>query len=200
MSIDNSFLLIMEQLIESFKYGIVPTLIVLTYLIVTKVLDNKKERELAKKSIKVNAEILDCFNNLNAFLKHITKDILDKEDDRTNSAIRSSFKSMGYTLLKFATFTIISNNVIKNRENIIDNIENTVNAEFANVYNELVLYDDLIDAVQDKWKDEITADLKNIILDEKLQKEDKIYNIHNKMNLRINNYISSVNNKFLAKQ
>lgn len=189
----------MEQLIESFKYGIVPTLIVLTYLIVTKVLDNKKERELAKKSIKVNAEILDCFNNLNSFLKHITKDILDKEDDRTVSAIRSSFKSMGYTLLKFATFTIISNNVIKNRENIIDNIENTVNSEFANVYNELVLYDDIIDSIQDKWKEEVTNDLKNIILDEKLQKEDKIYNIHNKMNLRINNYISSVNNKFLAK-
>ena len=199
MSIDNSFSHIMEQLIESFKYGIVPTLIVLTYLIVTKVLDNKKERELAKKSIKVNAEILDCFNNLNSFLKHITKDILDKEDDRTASAIRSSFKAMGYTLLKFATFTIISNNVIKNRENIIDNIENTVNSEFANVYNELVLYDDIIDSIQDKWKEEVTNDLKNIILDEKLQKEDKIYNIHNKMNLRINNYISSVNNKFLAK-
>lgn len=189
----------MEQLIKSFEYGIVPTLVVLTYLIVTKILENKKERELTKKSIKVNAEILDCFNNLNAFLKHITKDILEKEDDRTMSAIRSSFKSMGYVLLKFATFTIISNNIIKNRENIIDNIENTVNSEFANIYNELVLYDGIIDSVKETWKTEITNDLKNIIFDEKTSKEDKIYNIHNKMNLRINNYISSVNNKFLAK-
>ena len=199
MSIDNSFSHIMEQLFESFKYGIVPTLVVLTYLIVTKILENKKERELTKKSVKVNAEILDCFNNLNAFLKHITKDILEKEDDRTISAIRSSFKSMGYILLKFATFTIISNNILKNRENIVDNIENTVNSEFANIYSDLVLYDDIIDYVQDSWKDEITSDLKNIIFDEKSDKESKIYNIHNKLNLRINSYISSVNNKFLAK-
>lgn len=84
----------MEDLFQSFQYGIVPTFVVLIYLIVVRVLDNKKERELNKKTVKINAEILDAFNNLNAYLKHITADIIEKEDDKCNAAIRSSFKAI----------------------------------------------------------------------------------------------------------
>lgn len=193
----------MEELFQSFQYGIVPTFVVLIYLIVVRVLDNKKEREEAKKTIKVNSEILDAFNNLNLYLKRITSDIIDKENDKCNAAIRSSFKAMGQSLSKFAVFTIISNNVKNNRENIIDNIDNTVYSEFATVYNELSLYKNtetnVITNVKDEWKDELINDLKNIIFDTNLDKESKIYTIHNKLNLRINNYISFVQNKLLEK-
>jgi len=193
----------MEELFQSFQYGIVPTFVVLIYLIVVRVLDNRKEREEAKKTIKVNSEILDAFNNLNLYLKRITSDIIDKENDKCNAAIRSSFKAMGQSLSKFAVFTIISNNVKNNRENIIDNIDNTVYSEFATVYNELSLYKNtetnVITNVKDEWKDELINDLKNIIFDTNLDKESKIYTIHNKLNLRINNYISFVQNKLLEK-
>lgn len=191
----------MEILIESFQYGIVPTLIVLTAFLVTKYLDNKKERELAKKSIKVNAEILDCFNNLNEYLKRITRDIIEKEDDKCAAAIRSSFRSMAHAISKFAIFTIISNNVKTNRENILDNIHNTVYSEFATVYNELLLYNfsdhNIADYIQEDWKEQIVSDLKNIIFDENNSKENRIYTVHNKINLRVGNYISYVNKKFL---
>lgn len=193
----------MEELFQSFQYGIVPTFVVLIYLIVVRVLDNKKEREEAKKTIKVNSEILDAFNNLNLYLKRITSDIIDKENDKCNAAIRSSFKAMGQSLSKFAVFTIISNNVKNNRDNIIDNIDNTVFSEFATIYNELSLYKstetDVITSIKDEWKDELINDLKNIIFDTNLDKESKIYTIHNKLNLRINNYISFVQNKLLEK-
>ena len=72
----------MESIFKSFEYGIVPTLVVLIYLLVTRYLDNKKdlqklkkEEEESKRTVKINAEILDAFNELNTFLKHITKDI-----------------------------------------------------------------------------------------------------------------------------
>lgn len=193
----------MEELFQSFQYGIVPTFVVLIYLIVVRVLDSRKEREEAKKTIKVNSEILDAFNNLNLYLKRITSDIIDKENDKCNAAIRSSFKAMGQSLSKFAVFTIISNNVKNNRENIIDNIDNTVYSEFATVYNELSLYKNtetnVITNIKDEWKDELINDLKNIIFDTNLDKESRIYTIHNKLNLRINNYISFVQNKLLEK-
>jgi len=193
----------MEELFRSFQYGIVPTFVVLIYLIVVRVLDNKKEREEAKKTIKVNSEILDAFNNLNLYLKRITSDIIDKENDKCNAAIRSSFKAMGQALSKFAVFTIISNNVKNNRDNIIDNINDTVFSEFATIYNELSLYKgtetDIITSIKDEWKDELINDLKNIIFDTNLDKESKIYTIHNKLNLKINNYISFVQNKLLEK-
>ena len=191
----------MEILIESFQYGIVPTLIILVAFLITKYLDNKKEREIAKKSIKVNAEILDCFNNLNEYLKRITRDIIEKEDDKCAAAIRSSFRSMAHAISKFAIFTIISNNVKTNRENILDNIHNTVYSEFATVYNELLLYNfadhNIADYIQEEWKEQIVSDLKNIIFDENNSKENRIYTVHNKINLRVGNYISYVNKKFL---
>lgn len=191
----------MEILLDSFQYGIVPTLIILVAFLVTKYLDNKKEREISKKSIKVNAEILDCFNNLNEYLKKITKDIIEKEDDKCAAAIRSSFKAMAHSISKFAIFTIISNNVKSNRENIIDNIHNTVYSEFAIVYNELLLYNfdnhNIADYISEEWKEQIVSDLKNIIFDEDNTKESRIYNVHNKINLRVSNYISCVSKKFL---
>lgn len=191
----------MEILLDSFQYGIVPTLIILVAFLVTKYLDNKKEREISKKSIKVNAEILDCFNNLNEYLKKITKDIIEKEDDKCAAAIRSSFKAMAHSISKFAIFTIISNNVKSNRENIIDNIHNTVYSEFAIVYNELLLYNfdnhNIADYINEEWKEQIVSDLKNIIFDEDNTKESRIYNVHNKINLRVSNYISYVSKKFL---
>ena len=198
-----SLFIIMEILLETLQQGLAPGIIVLIYLLVIRYLDHKKElkkqeleAEEKKKTIKINSDLLDCFNNLNTYLKQITVGILDKEDDKCDAAIHSSFKAMGQTLSKFATFTIISNNVKLNKENIIDNINTTVYSEFASVYNELILYSynntKIIDAIKDSWKEELISDLKNIIFDDDLNKETKIYTVHNKINLRINGYISSV--------
>ena len=195
----------MEILLHTLEQGIAPAIIVLVYLLIVRYFDHKKElnkQELEadekRKTIKINSELLDCFNNLNSYLKQITSGVLDKEDDKCDAAIRSSFKAMGQSLAKFAVFTIISNNVKINRENIIDNIDTTVYSEFASVYNELALYSynnsKLIDAIKDSWKQELINDLKNIIFDDNLDKENKIYTVHNKINLRINNYISFVKN------
>ena len=195
----------MEVLLESFKYGVTPAIIILLYLIIIRYFDHrrglerqKNEAEEKKKTVKVNAEILECFNNLNSYLKQITIGVLDRENDKCDAAIRSSFKAMGQSLSKFAVFTIISNNIKNNRENIIDNIDSTVYSEFASVYNDLMLYsynhNKLIDAIKDSWKQELISDIKNIIFDNNLDKENKIYTIHNKLNLRINNYISFVKN------
>ena len=191
----------MEYLLESFKYGLIPTLIILVYLITTKYLDNKKERELAKKSVKVNAEILDCFNNLNAYLKHITINIIGKEDDKCMAAIRSSFRAMAFSLTKFGVFTLISNNIKKNRDNIVDNIKNSVYAEFSSIYSHLALYStdkiNFASLISEEWKEELVNDMIGIIFDDDANKESKIYNLHNKLNLRITNYISTIKTNYI---
>lgn len=193
----------MDILLNTLQQGLAPAIIVLIYLLVVRYFDHKKdlkkqelEAEEKKKTIKINTELLDCFNNLNTYLKQITSGIIDKEDDKCDAAIRSSFKALGQSITKFAVFTIISNNVKQNRENILDNIDTTVYSEFASVYNELALYSynntKLIDAIKDSWKQELIDDLKSIIFDNNLDKENKIYTIHNKVNVRVNNYISFV--------
>ena len=199
----------MEYIFKSLEYGIVPTLIVLAYLLVTRYFDSKKElkklekeKEEAKRTVKINAEILDAFNELNTYLKHITKDIVKIESDKCVSAIKSSFRSMNFGLTRFATFTIINNNIDNNSETIRENIVATVEAEYIAVYNELLLYRDddsfVSDYMKIEWKEQLVKDMLSIIFNKELSKEQRIYNVHNKLGIDIAKYANYVNNKYIA--
>lgn len=198
----------MEALLNSFKYGIAPAIIVLIYLIITRYLDHKKEvaklkveEEEHKKSIKVNAELVNCFNELNSYLKYVTKDIVESDKDKTIAAIRSSFRSMNFGLTRFATFTIINNNIEENRATIIDNIKDTVEAEYISVYNELVLYRDedirVSEYLDPAWGEDLTKIIIDCIFNSRLTKEQRIYNVHNRLGIDISNYSNIVHNKFV---
>lgn len=200
----------MEYIFRSLEYGIVPTLIVLAYLLVTRYFDNKKElkklekeQEEAKRTVKINAEILDAFNELNTYLKHITKDIVKIESDKCVAAIKSSFRSMNFGLTRFATFTIINNNIDVNSETIKDNILATIEAEYITVYNELLLYRDddkfVADYMKIEWKEELAKDMIGIIFNRELTKEQRIYNITNKLGINLAKYSNYINNKYIEK-
>ena len=200
----------MEYIFRSLEYGIVPTLIVLAYLLVTRYFDSKKElkklekeEEEAKRTVKINAEILDAFNELNTYLKHITKDIVKIENDKCVAAIKSSFRSMNFGLTRFATFTIINNNIDVNSETIKDNILSTIEAEYITVYNELLLYRDddkfVADYMKGEWKEQLAKDMINIIFNRELTKEQRIYNITNKLGINIAKYSNYINNKYIEK-
>lgn len=200
----------MDYIFRSLEYGIVPTLIVLTYLLVTRYFDSKKElrrlekeKEEAKRTVKINAEILDAFNELNTYLKHITKDIVKVENDKCIAAIKSSFRSMNFGLTRFATFTIINNNIDVNSDTIKDNIIATVEAEYLTVYNELLFYKDddnfVADYMKSEWKEELVKDMVSIIFNKELSKEQRIYNVHNKLGINIAKYSNYVNNKYIEK-
>lgn len=198
----------MEFLLDSFKYGLAPAILVLIYLVITRYLDHKKdvqqlkiEEEERTKTIKVNAELVDCFNVLNKYLKFVTKDIVDADKDKAIAAIRSSFRSMNFGLSRFATFTIINNNIEENRAGIIDNIKDTVEAEYLSLYNELVLYRDedarVSEYLNPLWKDELVKIMIDCIFNPRLTKEQKIYNAHNRIGIDIANYSNIVHNKFI---
>lgn len=200
----------MEYIFRSLEYGIVPTLIVLAYLLVTRYFDSKKElkklekeEEEAKRTVKINAEILDAFNELNTYLKHITKDIVKIENDKCVAAIKSSFRSMNFGLTRFATFTIINNNIDVNSETIKDNILSTIEAEYITVYNELLLYRDddkfVADYMKSQWKEQLAKDMISIIFNKELTKEQRIYNITNKLGINIAKYSNYINNKYIEK-
>lgn len=200
----------MEYIFRSLEYGIVPTLIVLAYLLVTRYFDNKKElkklekeQEEAKRTVKINAEILDAFNELNTYLKHITKDIVKIESDKCVAAIKSSFRSMNFGLTRFATFTIINNNIDVNSDTIKDNILATIEAEYITVYNELLLYRDddkfVADYMKNEWKEQLAKDMIGIIFNRELTREQRIYNITNKLGINIAKYSNYINNKYIEK-
>lgn len=191
----------MTDLVSSLQFGIPSAIIVLIFLIISKIIDSVNERHKDKTKVEVNKEMIDCFNNLNSFLQHITKDIVEKDNDKCSATIRTAFKSMSYALIRFATFTIINNNVKANQENIEENINNVVDKEYSTLYNTLVLYysdkNQIVDCLKEEWKDDLKKDLRNIIFNTSLDKDARLYNIHNKIDIKVDRYYTYINNKFL---
>ena len=93
----------MELLLESLKLGIAPSIVVAIYLTINKYIDNKKEAKQAK----LNNDIVVSFNKLNTFLDHITKNIIEKESDKCNNAIKNAFQRMENMILKYVNHIIL---------------------------------------------------------------------------------------------
>lgn len=177
----------MEELLESLRLGITPGIIVLIYLIIIKVIDTKKESN----TVKINKEVTECFRKLNSFLDYITKDILNDAEEKRDYAIKHSFKAFANSIIRHATSVIIANNIDNNKENIIENIRYIVDSNYYRLYNLMFLYK-LCSYIKPEWKIEVNEDIVEIIYNNKFSKEEKLYNINNKINIKIDGYISIV--------
>lgn len=177
----------MEELLESLRLGITPGIIVLIYLIIIKVIDTKKESN----AVKINKEITECFRKLNSFLDYITKDILNDAEEKRDYAIKNSFKAFANSIIRHATSVIIANNINNNKENIIENIRYIVDSNYYKLYNLMFLYK-LCGYIKPEWKTEVNEDIVEIIYNNKFSKEEKLYNINNKINIKVNEYISII--------
>jgi hypothetical protein len=177
----------MGELLESLRLGITPGIIVLIYLIIIKVIDTKKESN----AVKINKEITECFRKLNSFLDYITKDILNDAEEKRDYAIKNSFKAFANSIIRHATSVIIANNIDNNKENIIENIRYTVDSNYYRLYNLMFLYK-LCGYIKSEWKTEVNEDIVEIIYNNKFSKEEKLYNINNKINIKVDEYISIV--------
>lgn len=177
----------MEELLESLRLGITPGIIVLIYLIIIKIIDTKKESN----AVKINKEITECFRKLNLFLDYITKDILNDAEEKRDYAIKNSFKTFANSIIRHATSVIIANNINNNKENIIENISYIVDSNYHRLYNLMFLYK-LCGYIKPEWKTEVNEDIVEIIYNNKFSKEEKLYNINNKINIKVDEYISIV--------
>lgn len=177
----------MGELLESLRLGITPGIIVLIYLIIIKIIDTKKESN----TVKINKEVIECFRKLNSFLDYITKDILNDAEEKRDYAIKNSFKTFANSIIRYATSVIIANNIDNNKENIIENIRYIVNSNYHRLYNLMFIYK-LCNYIKPEWKTEVNEDIVEIIYNNKFSKEEKLYNINNKINIKVDDYISIV--------
>lgn len=177
----------MEELLESLRLGITPGIIILIYLIVIKIIDTKKESN----TVKINKEVTECFRKLNSFLDYITKDILNDAEEKRDYAINNSFKAFANSIIRHTTSVVMANNIDNNKENIIENIRYIVDSNYYRLYNLMFLYK-LCGFIKPEWKKEINEDVVEIIYNNKFSKEEKLYNINNKINIKVDGYISIV--------
>lgn len=178
----------MDILLQSLKLGIAPSLVVAIYLLINKILEDRKESKQAK----LSNQVIESFAKLNNFLDYFTKNIINKEIDKCEVGIRHSFDKLKSTLLEEAIIVIINNNIIANKKNIITNIQHLVNGEYYVLKNNLKLYTthfvNVSEFVSEDWKTELYNDIIDIIFNMEFTKDQKIYSLQTKLDSTINEY------------
>lgn len=187
----------MDLIKEALAQGITPAIIVAIYLIITKIIDNKKENI----QLKLSAELTKSINTISAFLTDITKNIIDKDKDKCKAAIEDTMFASAMKLVNFVSTTIINNHIEANKETVLANIHNIVNTEFYSVYATLSLYKingvKASDSLNKEWMTIVEKDMIDVIYSNKLGKEDKILSFTNKINLKFQSYITFMTNNVL---
>lgn len=184
----------MDLLSEALQQGIAPAIVVAIYLIITKIIDTRKENT----QLKLNSELTKSVNKISSFVNTLTKDIIDKDKDKCKVAIEDSMYSSGMRLCNFVSSTVINNNIDTNKDNVLANIHNIVNAEFYNVFSTLSLYiingAKVSDYLNKDWMMDVEKDMIDIIYNSNLTKEDKILSFSNKINIKFQSYITYIIN------
>ena len=195
----------MKEILESaLSQGIASVVVVAIFLLLYKWLDNRKKSDSEKFVIKVSTT-LDKLSlsllELSTFVTDITKNIIDKDKDKCKTAIEDSMFASAMRLTIFVTNTIINNHVHTNKDNILANIHNIVNAEFYSVFSSLALYKingvKASDNMKKDWMPSVEKSIIEIVFNDNLSKEDKISSFNNKINLKFQSYITYITNNTL---
>ena len=195
----------MNEIIESaLNQGLSSLITISIFLLLYKWLDNKKKTE-SEKFVSSISDTLDEVSKsllqVSTFITDITKNIIDKDKDKCKTAIDDAMLASAMRLTIFVTNTVINNHVQTNKDNILANIHNIVNAEFYTVFSSLSLYKingvKVSDNMKKDWMPSVEKSIIEIIFNDNLSKEDKISSFNNKINLKFQSYISYITNNTL---
>ncbi|MFR4336681.1 MAG: hypothetical protein ACLT33_00150 [Lachnospira pectinoschiza] len=167
-------------------------------------MDNKKKTE-SEKFVSSISDTLDEVSKsllqVSTFITDITKNIIDKDKDKCKTAIDDAMLASAMRLTIFVTNTVINNHVQTNKDNILANIHNIVNAEFYTVFSNLSLYKingvKVSDNMKKDWMPSVEKSIIEIVFNNNLSKEDKISSFNNKINLKFQSYITYITNNTL---
>lgn len=187
----------MEILGEALKQGIAPAVVIAVYLVVVKIIDSKREES----QVNLTKDFINAIIKMSNFLDDVTDDIIQKNNEKTQAAIKTIFKSSANSIIKFSTNIVISNHIESNKVGILENIESFINAEYYTLYSNLLMYNTngnkITDYLKEDWKDAIKNSIIDIIYNKDFTDDQKLYNINNRVNIKIEDYSVYVTNKFI---
>lgn len=174
----------MELIQNAFEQGLVPGIVIVIYLIVNKIIDSKKKDPLA---------------DIAKLLNIVTKDIIDKDREKSKAVISIAMVNAASECAKFVASTIITNNVDANRDQIEYNARHLVNSVYYDAYSKLNMYrgdeDYLSHYMKDEWKEDVYSDIINIIYNKHLDSNQRILGFNKRIDIRVNDYTTYIINK-----
>lgn len=176
----------MDLIGEAFKQGLIPGVVIAVVYIVEKILQVRRK---------------DPLNDIAKLLNIVTKDIIDKDRERSKSAVDIIFNNEARELAKFVQSTIINNNIDANREQISHSAKYLINSVYYNTYAKLNMYrgvdDYLGNYMEDHWKEDLYQDIMEIVYNKNIEPTKRILAYNNRIDIRVKDYSSYIiNNAF----
>lgn len=176
----------MDIIGEAFKQGLIPGVVIAIVYIVEKILAARRR---------------DPLTDIAKLLNIVTKDIIDKDRERSKAAVDIIFNNEARELAKFVQSTIINNNIDANRDQISNNAKYLINSVYYNTYAKLNMYrgvdDYLGNYMEDRWRDDLYQDIMEIIYNKNIEPSKRILAYNNRIDIRVKDYSSYIiNNAF----
>ena len=155
---------------------------------------NKPLIEMAE-AIKENTENV---VRLNGVLDKTLQGAEKKKVRQCESAIDLAFKASSLRIIQEAASIIAHNNIDKNKEFIISNINKFVSTEYYRLYSALAIYEindvNVASRLKEEWIKEIADNIVDIIYNGQ-DAMTRVTQINNRLNVCINEYSTYINNK-----
>ena len=155
---------------------------------------NKPLIEMAE-AIKENTENV---VKLNSVLDKTLQGAEKKKVRQCESAIDLAFKASSLRIVQEVSSIIAHNNIDKNREFIVGNINKLVSNEYYRLYSALAIYEindvNVASRLKEEWIKEIADNLVDIIYNGQ-DAMTRITQVNNRLNVCVNEYSTYINNK-----
>lgn len=175
----------------------------IAYTLIIKLVDLYKSKAKNKPLLEMASAIKDVGENvvkLNQVLSKTIKDAEQKEYDRIDNIIITSFLSFKSAILDQCIDTIIHNNIEKNKDNITQNVYKTINTEYYKLYSTFSAYEhdsiNLSTKLKEDWIDDVTDECIAIIYDG-TDSLTRIRRLNHKLGLIAEEYTIYLKNKIL---
>lgn len=146
-------------------------------------------------SIKENTAYIIKLSNV---LDKTLQDTEKKQNIRCENAIDSSFKAFGFKLIQETSNIIAHNNIDKNKEYIIANINKQVSTEYYKLYSSLSVYEikevNVASKLKEEWIKEVADSIITIVYNGQ-DSVSRIIQVSNRINISMNEYSMYVSNK-----
>ena len=155
---------------------------------------NKPLIEMAE-AIKENTENV---VRLNGVLDKTLQGAEKKKVRQCESAIDLAFRASSLRIIQEAASIIAHNNIDKNKEFIVSNINKFVSTEYYRLYSALAIYEindvNVASRLKEEWIKEIADNLVDIIYNGQ-DAMTRITQVNNRLNVCVNEYSTYINNK-----
>lgn len=175
----------------------------IAYTLIIKLVDLYKSKAKNKPLLEMASAIKDVGENvvkLNQVLSKTIKDAEQKEYDRIDNIIITSFLSFKSAILDQCIDTIIHNNIEKNKDNVTQNVYKTINTEYYKLYSTFSAYEhdsiNLSTKLKEDWIDDVTDECIAIIYDG-TDSLTRIRRLNHKLGLIAEEYTIYLKNKIL---